>query len=377
MLRGIGIAAVVAGHAWSGTGVPPFSPYSFHMPLFFFLSGLFFDETRFEEPVQMVLKTARTFLVPTTVFFLVYAVLTQVIAWGGFTKLAHPLSMRDVFLNQFAGSEAYGFTSPYWFIPCLFFVRIYFSLIHSKLAHTARVVLGNRSAVVHAAFGLLYLVIALAAVHAARKMYLGGYVQWDWIIPLRVAFAAFFYYLGYLASFYRIERLVGSAVVLMLLYVVQQQTWATGRVLDFWMQIMKFENTILPFVTSILGIAFFYGISVLASGKHGTRILEVLGKNGMPIVLHHLFSFFLVNLALCAAGVIKPADVTGPYYQFHTERLWYVYVFAGLVLPLAIDRYLVDPIRKIGSRYSARLATDKPRREHGVQRVQPRADRHD
>lgn len=346
VLRGIGIIAVVAGHAWSGTGITPFSPYSFHMPLFFFLSGLFFDERDPGKIGATVLKTARALLVPTTAFFLVYAVIAQAVTWAGFSGFGRGFSVHDVLLNQFAGAEAYGFTSPYWFIPCLFFVRIYFGIVHARLAALAQKVCGNRQAVIHAVFGAAYLLIALLAVHASRKMYLAHDVQWAAIIPFRVALAAFFYYLGYLANTYRIERVLGNIGVIVVAYIVQQQLWSTGRILDFWMQIMKFENTFLPFVTSILGIAFFYGISVLIAGNRGVRVLTILGKHGMPIVLHQLFSFFLVNLALCAVGIIKPSAVTGPYYEFHTERLWYVYVIAGLTLPLVIDRYIVRPVSR-------------------------------
>ncbi|WP_411740358.1 acyltransferase family protein [Pseudomonas sp. BF-B-26] len=42
VLRGIGILLVVSGHASSGSSMNVFAPYSFHMPLFFFISGLFF-----------------------------------------------------------------------------------------------------------------------------------------------------------------------------------------------------------------------------------------------------------------------------------------------------------------------------------------------
>ncbi|WP_433704336.1 acyltransferase family protein [Paraburkholderia sacchari] len=347
VLRGIGIVAVVAGHAWSGTGIPPFSPYSFHMPLFFFLSGLFFDERYPGRPLKIVLKTARTLLIPTTAFFLVYAIIVQALVWGGFGGLGREFSIHDVLLNQFAGSEAYGFTSLYWFIPCLFFVRIYFSLVHSRLAALFLKIPRNRTVVTHSIFGILYLLIALTAVHESRNMYAMNDVQWGQIIPMRVALAAFFYYLGYLATIYRIDASLGNIVVILAIYIIQQQLWSTGKVLDFWMQIMKFENTFLPFITSILGISFFYGISVLIAGNRGSHMLAILGMRGMPIVLHQLFSFFLVNLALCVAGVIRPATVSGPYYEFHTERMWYVYVAAGLMLPLAIDKYIVAPVSRL------------------------------
>lgn len=343
VLRGIGIIFVVAGHAGSGTGLAAFSPYSFHMPLFFFLSGLFFSEGAPERFGASVFKGVRSLLLPTTLCFIGYALISQVLGAFGFTGLSRPLSLRDIFFDQFFGSGAYRFTSPYWFIPVLFFARLYFCVVHAQLAIFAQRVLGCREKALHALFGLGYLLAALAAVHACRRMYQFGDIQWSIIIPLRIVFGAFFYYLGYLCATYRVNRALTSIIMLAVIYVAGQQLTTTGKVLDFWMQIMKFETTILPIVTSILGIGFFYGAAILVSGNRAARVVAFVGKNGMPIVLHQLFGFFLVNAALCALGIIQPATVVNQYYQWHPEHMWFVYVLAGLSVPILLDKYLIVP----------------------------------
>jgi fucose 4-O-acetylase-like acetyltransferase len=345
VLRGLGIIAVVAGHAWSGTGWAPFSPYSFHMPLFFFLSGLFFREEKMEAPIAFVLRNARTLLLPTTIFFLVYALVCQVIRAAGFVRLWQPFSISNVLFNQFGSAAAYGFTSPYWFIPCLFFVRVYFALVHARVnAPLARMARG-REAVLQIAWVLLYLAGAGCAIYFAQRMYAEGPVTYSEIGLLRVMFAAFFYYVGYLAAHWKATRFLPNVLVLVALYVIQQQLWVTGKTLDFWMQIMQFEHPVLPIVTSLTGIAFMYGVAgIIANNPTSRKILAFIGVNALPIVFHQLFAFFLVNAALCGLGIIKPADVTGGAFQWHTEHMWYIYVLAGIVVPLAIDRYLVKPL---------------------------------
>jgi hypothetical protein len=129
------------------------------------------------------------------------------------------------------------------------------------------------------------------------------------------------------------------------LYAVQQQLWSAGTVLDFWMQVMKFEHPILPILTSLTGIAFFFGISQMIAAHRGARILAFIGEKGLPIVLHQLFGFFVLNLVLCGFGVLKPSDVAGQYFQWHTEKTWPLYVICGIVVPLLIDRYVVGKVK--------------------------------
>lgn len=348
VLRGLGIIAVVAGHAWSGTGWPPFSPYSFHMPLFFFLSGLFFREEKFEAPVAFVLRNARTLLLPTTIFFLVYALVCQAIRAAGFVKLWQPFSVWKVLFDQFGSASAYGFTSPYWFIPCLFFVRVYFALVHTRVNAPLARMASDRGTVLQIAWLLLYLVGAGYAIYAAKVMYLEGAPTYREIGLLRVVFAAFFYYTGYLAAHWKATRFLPNVFVLVALYVLQQQLWATGTTLDFWMQIMKFEHPILPIVTSLTGIAFMYGVAgIISSNPKSSKVLAFIGTNALPIVFHQLFAFFLVNVTLCCIGIIKPIDVNNSAFQWHTEHMWYVYVIAGIVFPIALDRYILKPITSL------------------------------
>lgn len=343
ILRGIGIIFVVAGHAGSGTGLPVFSPYSFHMPLFFFLSGIFFKELAPEGFFASILRGGRALILPTTLCFIAYALISHLLGFLGFSGLSRPLSFKSILFDQFFGSGAYRFTSPYWFIPVLFFVRLYFGVVHARIAVFVRRALALNCYALHGLFALGYLMAALVSVHVSRVMYQTGNVQWTAIIPLRVVFGGCFYYLGYLCATYRAQRVIGNVIALAAIYVIGQQLVITGKTLDFWMQIMKFESTILPIVSSTLGICFFYGVAILLSSHRAMGLIAFIGKKGMPIVLHQLFSFFLVNAVLCAVGVIQPSTVVSQYYEWHPEHMWFVYVLAGLTIPLLLDRFVASP----------------------------------
>ena len=284
-------------------------------------------------------------MVPTTACILVYAVLCKLLAACGFVAFEREITLSNLLLPQFSTSGRYPFTSPYWFIPNLFFVRVYFGAVHTRIYRWASSNAGFRSLLIEACFFTLYLSLSIAALLLSRDMYSGNAVSLTKIGGLHVAFAAFFYYLGFLTEKYRLQRYAASVLSLFVLYAVQQQLWATGTVLDFWMQVMKFEHPILPIVTSLTGIAFFFGISQMIAGHRGARVLAFIGEKGLPIVLHQLFGFFVLNLVLCGLGVLKPSDVAGQYFQWHTEKTWPLYVICGITVPLLIDRYVVGKVR--------------------------------
>src|SRR5687767_4607121 len=74
--KGIGIVLVVFGHVWGGLRqasvyIPPATfhfvdsfIYSFHMPLFFFLSGLFIERSASRETSTFITTKLRTIVYP-------------------------------------------------------------------------------------------------------------------------------------------------------------------------------------------------------------------------------------------------------------------------------------------------------------------------
>lgn len=313
------------------------------MPLFFFLSGLFFSESKSEGVITTIMRNARSLLLYSTGFYLFYAIVCQVISRMGFVAFAEPLSINKILLDQFSLSGAYQFTAAYWFIPCLFLLKLYFSIIHSRLFSLAARADNNLS---HLLFFGLYLLLACTAVWYSAKTESTGLSPTE-IILLRLAFAAFFYYFGCIFSKYKLSRATQNVFMLAALYVAQQQLWAAVGNLDFWMQISKYQNTYTPVICSVIAIIFFYGLSSIAAANASVvSVMGYLGRHTLPIVLHHLFGFFLLNMMLCALGVINIEDVNSPYYQYDTVHTWPLYITAGILYSLAFDRYVFTPIKE-------------------------------
>lgn len=114
--KGIGIFLMVIGH----TSIPKIGShwiYSFHMPLFFFLSGYLFNPNKYSIKELFIRKT-KTMIIPYFFFVL--------LNWGGCELLQYhqypPHSLLKTIINGSQGAI--------WFIYVLFFTEISFYLIY-------------------------------------------------------------------------------------------------------------------------------------------------------------------------------------------------------------------------------------------------------
>ena len=125
--KGIGIVFVVMGHITAEPLLARFI-FSFHMPLFFFLSGIACNFSRQEQFIQ---RRARSLLVPYFSFCLL-SFLYWFILEHHFRPAAY--SPASAFLNIFfAQGGKYIFNSVMWFLPCLFVVEVCFYAVRKKI----------------------------------------------------------------------------------------------------------------------------------------------------------------------------------------------------------------------------------------------------
>ncbi len=122
--KGIGILLVVFAHI----NYTPFlltTIYSFHMPLFFFLSGMVFDSRRYANFGSFIKRKVQTLLCPYVLFFLIAVfcrLLVQIVAdanninWQEFSSY-----FGQMFLSQGSLKQP---NTPLWFVPCLMLLEI-------------------------------------------------------------------------------------------------------------------------------------------------------------------------------------------------------------------------------------------------------------
>ena len=123
--KGIGIIFVVLGHIWL-IGPGPKYISSFHMPLFFFLSGYVFKFGRYQGIRDLICDKVKHILVPYAWFsFITYGywlLVERRLSGNGISPL-------NAFVNIFTcqGADQYLPHNPaLWFLPCLFLVEVFF-----------------------------------------------------------------------------------------------------------------------------------------------------------------------------------------------------------------------------------------------------------
>lgn len=126
--KALGMFTIMWGHirlsGWSFAFV-----YGFHIPLFFFLSGMVFDRNRYGNFRGFLLKKTKSLLIPYVVFsFLFWLV------WASFSYVTHAnvpsywKPLAETFIAQGSG----GFlvhNVPLWFVTCLFVVEAVYYFI--------------------------------------------------------------------------------------------------------------------------------------------------------------------------------------------------------------------------------------------------------
>ena len=125
--KGLGILMVVWAHimvtGWSHRLI-----YAFHMPLFFFLSGMLFQRHKYPSLISFVGRRAKRLLLP----YVIYSVATWCM-WAVFRyfrgeEVGYLASLMQTFIAQGSGAF-FAHNSALWFIPCLFLVEILYFFI--------------------------------------------------------------------------------------------------------------------------------------------------------------------------------------------------------------------------------------------------------
>ncbi len=365
LLSALAIVMVVAGHAGYDIltvgGLFPY--YSFHVPLFLFISGYFYREEEEKEPFLYVKKKAKRLLLPYFTWNLVYGLLAFWLrVFFGFS-MGEPISPKSLFLDPFLNGYQFIYNFAAWFVPVLFLTEIMnlcMRLLLRKLClyHEWLILAGT-------------LAVGMAVVYLS----VGGHVWGLYKTPGRILFLYPCFQMG---QFYKkklehrdtLGNIPYFAVVLGIQVLLNlccnglaySSVWCTG-----------FANgPVIPYVTVVSGTAFWLRVSKIlvplvgeersgdfaardpgtghvAAGRRTGGFLLYLGRNTYAVMMHHIMAFMLVKgvLAGIAAHTGYMADFD--FARFYSDIDYYylvkgaeafkmVYLAAGIALPLGLQR---------------------------------------
>lgn len=342
ILKGLGIILVVMGHYY--LPFPWFNPYSFHMPLFFFISGYFYN-ARYENDVLLLArKRATSLLLPYFWYSVILGICALTIHWKNHAILFYsdssPFTLYNFFVMPFISSHHNALFLTGWFLTQLFIVNIFFVVFYKLL----KLITKN-----------MYIHLVVFLFMAYLGTYLGsigfnGFAPGYKLIISRTLFATAFFFIGFFCNWLLNEKKLNiyKTHYLALMFAVQIYILTNIRDTHFYMVWSDFlGHTITPMIVSVNGIYLYLFIAhALSKVLTEKDILVKLGRNSLHILSLHLTIFFLLNVIWIKYKGLDITVLKDVYFR-ENQKYWLVYVSAGLLIPAYVMPYVIGIAQKI------------------------------
>ncbi len=320
--KGLGILFVIGGHC--AFEIPDFPSYSFHIPLFYFISGFFIHSYISRKPTctQFVKKRFDSLLVPYFIYNIIFGFVTYLLGFIGILNIAGGffdlLSFRNLVLEPFISGHQYQISLALWFVPSLFLVMLLVAITRPALSLIVR----NRA---YMLFYVIFLVLAYylsASVSSHENRYLG--MLGRTVIGYVYCVLGMLYYLNR-------DRIPKLALFLLALFIYAaiahhygQYTYISAH--NDYGSGLKYR---LSLPVTLSGTLVVVAVANMLD-KYG-RIARAadfawLGRNSYHIMAVHLSFLLLLNLAIT---IFIPgrslADIDNIFFRYN--RIIFVYFF--------------------------------------------------
>lgn len=319
--RGLGIIAVVYGHASPGYWIPV---YLFHMPLFFLLGGLGMSRDRsWRQIFRFVLVDMLLFAVAATAFYQLVALALD------------PLVPS---YHRFGGFELSYFTTDilvYSGHHVTLALTTWFLVAYAGATLLAELVV--RLVPPHLEMRLLPVVAAIllvAGFEVLAPLFRNAREHWYLNQLSQICVGSAFMLAGYLLQ--RAERLL--KLLFHPITLVATVSAFAGIALGVRPSVPSMAFSDYPLGLGLFVLCSSLGIACVLQLAFALKApalawLAALGRASKHVMIHHLFIFALINFAFVAAGVMAIDDIVDVYSKFEPRSTWLLYTILGVVLP--------------------------------------------
>lgn len=292
--KGIGILFVILGHTNYTEPLSTFI-FSFHMPLFFIISGMVFNGNNYSSFRSFLLKKVKSLLCPYLLFAFFGVVFNSVTSrFSGYDFNAYLIYLLNSIKAILTAPDAFSLAeinSPLWFVPCLFLTEIIYYFLNKI----------KKPAIITCCVVLLTVSGWVAA---------SDYCSVDLsFIPFNFNGAIFsvgFFFIGnktfpllkkyFFLSDSTLRKKVIYAITFVVLIVITFLLSRTNG--KFSTGYQKFNNGFLSYATGICG-----SLAVLMLSKAAAKITPLLfcGQNSFYLMGIHIIFFKFINIILTVA----------------------------------------------------------------------------
>lgn len=331
ILKALAIMLVVSGHL--GLSIIPFFPtYSFHIALFFFISGYLFKDKHISEIPRYIKAKAKRLLVPYFGYIVAYLGITLMVYKLTGIYYGRPISIINFITSPFVEGNQFYFLTTLWFIAQLFISLSVFILIFKCL----KKLWDNKY------FHLiLFLILAILAIKIS--IYRANPTI---LVLLRTLLSMFFIYLGYFYKNFVEEKYnifnskwFGAIIILeSILWFFNKSTEPRAGIaigLDYLFSCGFFNNNVVPIITSITGIwASLFIVNIFYPYINDNKFIQQVGKNTYHIMANHLFIIYLLsNFFLWIKGLpISMRSYYSLFWVYSPSKTSYFYFIVVLII---------------------------------------------
>lgn len=329
MAKGIGAILMVAGHVISYMQTNDYKAYlgpiyhwiaSFHMPLFFIISGILLWITGEEkrDMKQILLRKGKTLLLPYIVFSTIYILIYMN------TSFAHPeVVPRSEIVKYVVYTLTFRGIAVMWFLTALFLGEIFFLFCRKHLDDIKLVV--------------LFSVTCLCALFTSPLFQWEGWEKNYGLMAMgallqtvnKGILAGFFLMIGYFSA--RLlqkedRKAVGGFLLGILLMLTGGGLCFQNGQVD--MNYMVFDHIGLYLICSCIGS---FGVILICKNMYQSKFLQLCGSNSLVIMATHIEFGVLMQSILFAYWVV----------QYVKRAKEYVFFFLVAVMIIVLETVIV------------------------------------
>ena len=306
ILKGIGISLMVFNHISWGLKVHTYIQ-SFHMPLFFIVSGYLYKQKPLKD---VAYKRTKSLLFPYLLFMSLYFIIALTTSLP-VEKITFYSALKAIFIFPTDNTNM-PISPALWFLPCMFL---------SSLVYTA---LGNIS------FGKKSIIVLSLAVISTVYSALSDYMLPFCIEPTAVAL--FFMLIGeWMRKEKTYEPMISKPIFVVGLIIIEAVFAYINKAVD--MRSARFHIVPLYFFNGVLGTVAYWGISRWIDSAHMhfwgvlRKVLGTIGRYSIVFLCTH--QLFILILKKGFADII----VKGILYKAGIKSLiWIVAMILGWIL---------------------------------------------
>ena len=350
ILKALAIMLVVSGHLeFSLLGM--FTPYSFQLALFFFLSGYLFKDKYLTNIAEFMDKRIKSLLVPYFWYNLFYLCVTLLIAkltgklWG------MPITFKNFFITPFLNGHQFDLSCPLWFVTQLFMTMTVFLF----LMRTLKKCKDNK--IFHLVF---FTIIGCLAIPLSKLTAVTPFT----LVVIRTMMSLFFVYLGYFYAHYIKDnyniftpKWAGAMISLQAILWLFNRDFdpVHGIGLSYVLVWARFDQQlIVPIFTSITGIwASLFVVKLLYPYLKDIKFLQDMGNVTYHIMANHLLVMYIITAILLKINGIPMSERLNHniYWIYDPVQTTYLYFVLTMVITTYIGilqkkakQKLLDPI---------------------------------